>query len=236
MLKVLYENKNAIACVKPHGVLSQSGAEGAEEPNMLGLVSEHIGTEAGLIHRLDRPTGGIMVFSKNKNTEGVLSSAVSDKERCVKEYLAVVSGTPSEAEGEMRDLLFKDQRAGKSFVVSSHRRGAKEAMLSYKLLGSRVGEHGELSLVKIRLGTGRTHQIRVQFASRNMPVAGDGKYGSRERMRGESAGASPKDMIALYAYHLSLDCGAAKFDLFDIPDEKIYPFSLFSDILKAEFV
>ncbi len=237
MLKVLFENNNVIVCVKPAGVLSQSAADGREDTDMLGLVSDYIGTQAGLLHRLDRPTGGIMVFSKNKSTEGVLSAAISDKEKCIKEYFAVVSGEPESAEGELRDYLFKDQRQGKSFAVLSPRKGAKEACLTYKLLGTADGEHGKISLVKIRLGTGRTHQIRVQFSFRTMPVVGDGKYGSRERMRGETSdfGVSPKDMIALHAYRLSLDAGkTAKFDICSFPDKKLYPFSVFDNILTDE--
>ena len=181
MLKILFENKNVIVCAKPHGVLSQRGAggNGKDEDDMLSAVSSYIGREAGLLHRLDRPTGGIMVFSKNKNIEGRLSAAISDKSICTKEYLAVVSGKSEENCGEMRDLLFKDAAAGKSFVVSSPRKGAKEAVLYYETLGTFEGEQGELSLVRIRLGTGRTHQIRVQFSSRKTPLYGDGKYGSK---------------------------------------------------------
>lgn len=232
MLKILYENKNAIVCVKPHGVLSQSGAAGDEGQDMLNILSGQLGCQVGLLHRLDRPTGGIMVFSKNKKNEGALSAAIADKNSSVKEYLAVVSGIPESRVGEMRDFLFKDARAGKSFVISSPRKGAKEAVLSYELLESTEGEEGPLSLVKIRLGTGRTHQIRAQFSHRKMPVAGDGKYGSRERIRCQKETAvSPKDMIALFAYHLSVDCGAAKFDVLELPDKDIYPFSLFADAM-----
>lgn len=237
MLKILYENKNVVVVLKPHGVLSQSGANEKNEVNMLDEVSSYIGEKAGLLHRLDRPTGGIMVFSKNKSTEGRLGAAISDKSVCIKEYLAVVSGRPDEDEGEMRDLLFKDTRAGKSFVVFTPRKGAKEALLSYKVLGSAIGEQGELSLLRIKLGTGRTHQIRAQFSSRHMPVVGDGKYGSRERIRGDlENGISPKDAIALYAFRLALDTKEAKFDVSHLPNEKIYPFSLFSSILTGDFV
>ena len=236
MLKILYENKNVVVAVKPHGVLSQSGADGKDEETMLSAVSAYLGAEAGLLHRLDRPTGGIMVFSKNKSAEGRLSAAVSDKSICTKEYFAVVSGRPDKDEGEMRDLLFKDSRAGKSFVVASPRKGAKEALLSYKVLGCAMGEQDELSLVRVKLGTGRTHQIRAQFSSRQMPIAGDGKYGSRERIRGEfENGISPKDAIALYAFRLALDTADAKFDVFNLPCEKIYPFSLFSSLLNDFF-
>lgn len=236
MLRILFENKNAIAVIKGAGILSQSGTDGRDEVNMLSLVSEHIGSQAGLIHRLDRPTSGIMVFSKNKSTEATLFAAVSNKEKCIKEYFAVVSGVPEKDEGELRDHLFKDAKAGKSFAVSTPRKGAKEAYLTYTLLGTAEGEQGTLSLLKIRLGTGRTHQIRAQFSSRGMPVAGDGKYGSRERIRGEISdiGVSPKDMIALHACRLSLDAGkVAKFDVCSFPDENYYPFSLFSGIFDS---
>ncbi len=237
MLDILYENKNVIVALKPHGVLSQSGADGADGKNILDEISSYIGGTAGLLHRLDRPTGGIMVFSKNKSSEGRLSAAISDKCVCIKEYLAVVSGRPNENEGEMRDLLFKDARAGKCFVIDTPRKGAKEALLSYKLLGSAMGEKGELSLVRIKLGTGRTHQIRAQFSSRKMPIVGDGKYGSRERIRGKlENGISPKDAIALYSFHLVLDTKDAKFDILHLPSEEIYPFSLFSSLLMDVFV
>ena len=229
MLKILYENKDIIVCEKPHGVLSQSGAEGGDETDMLKEVSLYIGGEAGLLHRLDRPTGGIMAFSKSKRTEGALSAALSDKEKCIKEYFAVVSGVPSEKCGELRDFLYKDARAGKSFVVDGARKGAKEALLSYELLDTAEGECGALSLLRIRLFTGRTHQIRVQLSSRKMPVAGDGKYGSRERIRGEYDGISPKNIIALYACRLSLCHPAATFDVCSFPNENLYPFSLFSE-------
>ena len=201
---------------------------------MLSLVSEYLGnkgSEVSLIHRLDRGTAGIMLFSKRKATAGKLSEIMSDKERCVKEYLAVISGVPSETEGEMCDYLFKDARAGKSFVLSSARKGAKYAQLSYSVIGTAEGEKGPLSLVCIRLFTGRTHQIRVQFSSRGMPIVGDGKYGSRERVRGaddEGTFASPKEAFALFAYHLSIrDDKVASFDITEVPNGDIYPFSLF---------
>lgn len=236
MLKILFENKDIIVCLKPAGVLSQSSATGGEdEVNMLSLVSRYIGREAGLIHRLDRGTAGVMAFSKNPKMTGALSTAIADKEKCVKEYLAVVSGELPEREGEMIDYLFKDAKSGKSFTVDSSRKGAKRAELRYKVLDIREGEKGKLSLVLVRLFTGRTHQIRVQFSSRGAPIVGDGKYGSRERVRGEikgDFGVSPKDTFALFAHRLSLDAPKnLKFDVREIPDVKLYPFSLFFDIL-----
>ena len=239
MIELLYENKNAIFCVKPHGLLSQSGRNGGDEPDMLGIISRHIGAEADLIHRLDRPTGGVMIFSKNKRTSGALSALVADKERCIKEYLAVVSGEMQVRSGDLCDYLFKDAAKGKSFVVPASKKGAKEARLSYQVISVADGEHGKLSLVKIRLGTGRTHQIRAQFSSRGLPIVGDGKYGSRERIRGEANafGVSPKDMIALYAFRLAI-CGSdiARFDVYSLPDLDRYPFSVFKENISSALV
>lgn len=240
MMKILYEDKNVIVVLKPAGVLSQpSPTQNASgETDMLSLVSEHLGdkpSEISLIHRLDRGTAGIMLFSKQKATAGKLSEAISDKDKCIKEYLAVVSGIPSETEGEMCDYLFKDARSGKSFALSGERKGAKYARLSYNVIGTAEGEKGTLSLVRIRLFTGRTHQIRVQFSSRGMPIVGDGKYGSRERVRGvdtEGTFASPKEAFALFAYHLSVkDAKTVSFDITEVPNSDIYPFSLFREQL-----
>ena len=140
---------------------------------------------------------------------------------------------PGEDEGELFDYLLKDGKAGKSYAVKTERKGAKKADLSYKVLAVRDGEKGVLSLVRIRLGTGRTHQIRVQFSSRSMPIAGDGKYGSREKMRGEAKnGISPKDMIALHAFHLTLDGGnKGSLDVYSSPYTDLYPFSIFEDVI-----
>ncbi len=235
MIDILFENKYVIAAVKPPGILSQGAADGKGDKDMPKLLSEQTGGKVFLINRLDRCTGGIMLFGKDQKSAGAISALISDKEKCIKEYLAVVSGIPEPHFGTMEDLLFKDARAGKSFVVSGERKGAKKAALGYEVIQSREGEHGTLSLVKIRLGTGRTHQIRVQFSSRGMPVAGDGKYGSRERVRGcadSELGVSPKDMIALHSYHTRLDgTNIAKLDVYSYPNTDRYPFSLFADIL-----
>ena len=238
-LDVLYENGLVIVCEKPAGILSQSGAGGKDSVNMLALAEKYLvergqGETPYLIHRLDAGTGGIMALAKSARSAAVLSEAISDKEKCIKEYLAVVSGALPESEGEMTDYLYKDARAGKSFAVSSPRMGAKKAELSFKVLGVAEGEHGPLSLVRIRLYTGRTPQIRVQFSARGWPIVGDGKYGSRERLRGKvpEGTPSPKDMLALHAFHLALDAGkTAKFDIISTPSAALYPFSLFEAII-----
>ena len=221
-LKILYENKNVIVCIKPAGILSEETADGDE--SIVSLVRRHrisCGEDGyvGLLHRLDRNVGGVMAFSKNEKVTGKLSAALSDKEICEKEYLAVVSGVPDAPEGEYEDVLFKDTAKGKVFVVDSERKGAKRASLSYRVLASADGKCGVLSLVRVRLHTGRTHQIRVQFASRGMPVVGDGKYGNREKKN---------DGIALFSARLALSLdGIASFDAKALPDTESYPFSLF---------
>lgn len=120
------------------------------------------------------------MLAKNERAAAMLS-AVFSQHKAEKHYLAVVSGTPDPTKGEMRDLLFHDRRCNKSFIVRRARRGAKEALLEYSLQSTATSHSGApISLVSVRLHTGRTHQIRVQFASRKLPLLGDRKYGSRE--------------------------------------------------------
>ncbi len=182
MLRVLYEDKDIIVCVKPVGVLSQGQAD--KDDNMIYLLGQHFShsgenATAFCVHRLDRSVGGTMVFAKTQRAAAKLSALVSGN-GITKEYLAVVCGTPEEESGVYKDLLFKDSSKNKSFVVKRMRKGVKEASLEYNVVGSAVNDGNTLSLVRIRLHTGRTHQIRVQFSSRKMPLLGDGKYGSRD--------------------------------------------------------
>jgi len=136
------------------------------------------------VHRLDRTTAGLMVYTLNKSAAAVLSEEIQSGE-LEKIYTAAVHGKPECAEGEMRDFLFFDRRKCKSFVSDKKRGGTKEAVLKYKLLETAENERwGEVSTVRVKLMTGRTHQIRVQFASRGMPLLGDGKYGSRANFKG----------------------------------------------------
>jgi 23S rRNA pseudouridine1911/1915/1917 synthase len=180
VLQILYEDSALVVCIKPAGVLSQ-GAPGESGGDMLTLLSEQLGCDAVFpVHRLDRGVGGLMVYAKQQAAAGKLSAAVADR-TMIKEYVAVVHGAPCEPQGEMVDLLYKDATKNKSFVGQRQRAGVKRAQLTYRVLASYEDEEGApLTLVRIRLGTGRTHQIRVQFSSRSMPLVGDGKYGARD--------------------------------------------------------
>lgn len=169
-LDIIYEDEALIVCLKPVGV--ESEGEG-----MPRLLREQCGAkEIFCVHRLDKAVGGVMVYAKTKAAAAALSAAITRRE-LKKEYLAVVQGVPAEPKSVLRDLLYRDAAKNKSFVVKRMRRGVKEAELEYELVESL----DEKSLVYIRLNTGRSHQIRVQFASRGMPLLGDIKYGSKER-------------------------------------------------------
>ena len=168
-LNILYQDSSLVLCIKPVGV--ESEGEG-----MPRLLERQLGGSIFCVHRLDKAVGGLMVYARTKPAASALSAAVARRE-LEKEYLCVVPGGPEPAQGLMRDLLYRDAAKNKSFVVKRPRRGVKEAELAYALL-----ERGpETSLVRVALHTGRSHQIRVQFASRAMPLLGDVKYGSRER-------------------------------------------------------
>ena len=188
---VLHKDSSVIVCVKPSGMLSQADEKG--EKGLKELLEEDLKKTVYLIHRLDRPVSGVMVFALDQKAAGKLSTEVADHSRFVKEYMTVVSGRPEPDNAVIRDYLFRDRFSGKTFAVDSPRKGAKDAELEYWRLDTvNLGENGEISLVKVRLHTGRTHQIRVQFSSRKHPVAGDGKYGSRIKAEG----------IALHSYKL----------------------------------
>ena len=164
-MEILFKDNDIAVCVKPVGLDSES-----EVPAKL---IEILGGEIYPIHRLDKNVGGVMVFARNKKSAASLSKLVQEGQM-VKEYFACVHGTPPK-EDTWEDLLWKDSSKNKVFVVKRQRAGVKKAKLEYRTLRS-----GETSLVRIRLQTGRSHQIRVQFSSRGFPLVGDHKYGSRD--------------------------------------------------------
>ena len=170
MPEILYADAAVAVVVKPAGVLSQGDAEDA----MPVLLQKQLGGTIFPVHRLDQPTGGVMVYARTQDAAAKLSAQMQS-EAFGKEYLAVLDGAPEPAEGELHDLLFFDRQKGKSYAVRRKRAGVKDARLAYRVLAQAEG----LTLVRVRLFTSRTHQIRVQFSSRGWPLTGDGKYGSR---------------------------------------------------------
>lgn len=164
-MELLYSNQEIVVCVKPVGLDSEK-----EVPEEL---KKQLGGELFPVHRLDKNVGGVMVYARTKGAAALLSRAVQEG-TMVKEYRAKVHGTPPES-GDWEDLLWKDSSKNKVFVVKRMRKGVKTARLEF----TRLWE-GECSLVHIRLHTGRSHQIRVQFASRGYPLVGDHKYGAKD--------------------------------------------------------
>lgn len=164
-MDILYSDKDIAVCVKPVGMDSEHDVPAALQEILGGMIFP--------VHRLDQNVGGVMVFARNKNSAAALSRAIQDG-AMIKEYVAMVHGTPPE-NGDWTDLLFKDRSKNKVFAVKKERRGVKKARLEFVRLTD-----GDTSLVRIRLHTGRSHQIRVQFSSRGYPLVGDHKYGSRD--------------------------------------------------------
>lgn len=168
-MEILYQNADILVCIKPARVLS------TDEPGGLpGLVREALGdpkADVRTVHRLDRVVSGVMVLARSANAASELSRQIRE-DQFQKEYLAVVHGRPENPEGTLHDLLARDKARRMTFVAEAPGKGVQEAALSYRVLEYANG----MSLVRVRLHTGRTHQIRVQFSSRGMPLVGERKY------------------------------------------------------------
>ena len=209
-ISILYLDPAILVCVKPRGISSEAGG-----------LPERLDAEAGVgklrcVHRLDTAVGGVMVYARSAPAAADLSRQIAER-RAQKDYLAILPGTPPETEGVLKDLLFHDRSRNKSYVVRRPRAGVREAELDYRVLETAAGR----ALVAVRLHTGRSHQIRVQFASRGMPLAGDVKYGSAVR----------NCPIALWSRALSLPHPRTGEALtFSAAPEAVYPWQLFSTI------
>ncbi len=202
MIEILYEDQDVIVTVKPPGIDSQ--ARHSFEPDMVSEIRKHLSklsTEAstsgkmpyvGVVHRLDKPVGGVMVYAKTQKAAAELSKQIAEG-RLKKTYLAAVCGKLVDKEGNYVDYLRKDERQNFSQIVDKSVDGCRRASLFYRLLGSRTVENQIVSLVEIHLETGRHHQIRVQFAGHGTPLWGDGKYGEK----------IPGRQIALWSWKLS---------------------------------
>ena len=192
-MNILYEDTTLVVLDKPAGLTSEEGVPAALRQRW-GRPDAYV----GVIHRLDTGVSGLMVYARTPGAAAALTKQVTESQQAyaildgraeagpgapaqpcfLKTYRAVIAGRPDEQlppEGILRDYLFKDSRKGRVFPVSRPRKGVREAVLEYRITAS----NGTLSLADITLHTGRTHQIRVQFASRRHPLWGDGKYGSR---------------------------------------------------------
>jgi 23S rRNA pseudouridine1911/1915/1917 synthase len=176
-----------------------------------------------LVHRHDRVVGGALRFARTQKTAAALSEIIRDRQ-IAKEYLAVIEGRVTD--GVLENLLYKDARQGKAFIVDRERVGVKRARLTYKAISTVTTDRGERTLVKVTLDTGRFHQIRAQFSHIGMPILGDGKYGSREKI---------PFGIALFSTHISINEAGVSIDARALPDFAAYPWSLFS-INEKDFV
>ena len=190
-LEVLYEDNHVIVVVKPCNVLSQADSTG--DLDLLTMVKQYVKDKynkpgnvyIGLVHRLDRPVGGVMVFARSSKAASRLSQMIKERQ-LNKNYLAIVRGLFDQKEGEYTDYLYKEDNG--NTIVTTKEKG-KLAKLKYKVLDE--NKSNNLSLVEIELLTGRHHQIRVQFASRGHNLYGDQRYGIKDNKQ-----------IALWAYRL----------------------------------
>ena len=212
-LKIFYEDNHIIVVQKPNNIPSQEDKTGDED--MLTIIKKYIKVKynkpgevyLGLVHRLDRPTGGVMVFARTSKAAARLSEQIRNKQ-IKKKYMAVCDGKLEKDKDTWCDFLQKNERTNMSKVVSKETKNSKEAILDYELIV--YNEKTNLSTVKINLHTGRHHQIRVQFASRNHSLFGDQKYGTRGRGK----------QLRLWAYYLSFIHPVTKevMEFEDIPD------------------
>lgn len=169
-MEIIYQDKRILVAIKPAGILSTDEPGGMPE-----LLRKALGDEKACVrtvHRLDQTVSGLMVFARSREASRILSHQMQER-KFHKEYLAVLHGVPTENQGTLNDLLLRNKEERKTYVVKEPEKGAQEAILDYQLLDT----VDDFSLVRIKLHTGRTHQIRVQFSSRGLPLVGDRKYG-----------------------------------------------------------
>ena len=175
MINIIYKDEDLLVCEKPSGLLSVE--DSTNNDNLMKQIRSSLCVDENKnlfpVHRLDKGTSGLMIFARNSNSAALLSNDISNHTEFMKEYLLVVTGTPENKCGVFEDYLFKDSSKNKVFVVNKNRKGVKYAKLEYNV----IENVEDKSLIRVRLHTGRTHQIRVQFASRGMPIIGDRRYG-----------------------------------------------------------
>jgi len=218
-INILYEDNHLLVVEKPNNIPVQE--DDSKDADLLSLLKDYLKEKynkpgnvyLGLVHRLDRPVGGVMVFAKTSKAASRLSEEVRTN-RMKKVYHAVVENTFKEKEGVLKDYLLKDKKTNTTRVVSKDTPDAKDAELSYKVLAQKEN----LALVEVTLKTGRSHQIRVQFSSRSHPLWGDQRYNRNAR-----AG----QQIALWAYQLTLIHPITKEEMTFNSSPHSHPFDLF---------
>lgn len=218
-MKILFEDTYLLAAVKPQGMPSQADKTG--DPDLLSALEDYAKQSLGLLHRLDRPVGGVMLFAKTKAAEAILSKDLQEG-RLQKRYLTVLCGKLPTEQGTLEDYLLKNARTNLSEVVSKERKGAKKAILHYRRLAEKETEMGWLTLAEIQLETGRHHQIRVQTSHAGFPIWGDRKYYKNFPVKG-------KTEIALWSYRLEGQHPKTKEAFSFTAKPKGEPFSLFGE-------
>ena len=222
MVKVIYEDNHLLVVEKSVNILSQG--DDTNDKDMVNLLKNYVKEKynkpgnvfIGLVHRLDRPVGGVMVFAKTSKAASRLSEQVRNKS-FKKTYRAVIHGNMNKNEDTLKDYLYKNKKTNMVSVVNKNHKEAKNAELDYKTLQSK----NNFSLVEIDLKTGRPHQIRVQFSSRNHPLFGDQRYGQNLNKVGQQ--------IALWSYKLEITHPTTKEPMeFICEPPKEYPWDLFN--------
>ncbi|MBR6542116.1 MAG: RluA family pseudouridine synthase [Anaerotignum sp.] len=221
-MNILFEDKYMLAAVKPQGMPSQADKTG--DPDLLSQLQEYAGQELGLLHRLDRPVGGVILFAKDKKAESILAKDLQEH-KLNKRYLTVLCGKLPAEQGTLENYLLKNARTNLSEIVSKERKGAKKAVLHYTKIAEKETDIGWVTLAEIKLETGRHHQIRVQTSHAGFPIWGDKKYHKNFPKRG-------KTEIALWSYKLEGVHPKTNepFVLTAKPEKE--PFSLFADELR----
>lgn len=221
MLKVIYEDNHLLVVEKPVNILSQG--DDTNDKDMVNLLKSYVKEKynkpgnvyIGLVHRLDRPVGGVMVFAKTSKAASRLSEQVRNKS-FKKTYRAVIHGKMNKNNDTLNDYLYKNKKTNMVSVVNKNHKDAKSAELSYETLGFKENK----SLVEIDLKTGRSHQIRVQFSSRKHPLFGDQRYGQDVNKVGQQ--------ISLWSYRINIIHPTTKEKMeFICPPPQEYPWNLF---------
>ena len=221
-IEILYEDETLLGVVKPQGIPAQADKTG--DADLLSMLEEHTGQPLGLLHRLDRPVGGVMLFAKSKKAEAVLAKDLQEH-RLKKTYLTVLCGRLPATDGTLENYLLKNARTNLSEVVSKERKGAKRAVLHYRKIAETETDMGHLTLAEIALETGRHHQIRVQTSYAGFPIWGDKKYHKTFSRKG-------KTEIALWSYRLEGIHPVTKKPFLLTAKPKQEPFSCFAEELK----